>query len=94
VYINVTTNTLEGEAMSAQLLRLLLGVILVVEHTINENIVMRVTIIRDQSASIVVAGEFDLGCIDLVNISNVSLAIGLEHCLVIADSGGRELRVD
>ena len=69
-------------------------VAMVVMHSIDNDIIMRVAVIRDKDAAIIVAGEFDLGCINLINGGKNALSISLNDGLVLVHSGGCNLNVN
>lgn len=63
-----------------------LHVVWVVRHnSLRNHIVVRVAVIWDKNASIVIAGEFDLVCIDLVHSSYDCLSIKLNDCFSRTD---------
>lgn len=69
-------------------------VAMVVMHSIDNNIIMRVAVIRDKDAAIIVACEFDLGCINLIDGGQNALSISLNDGLVLVHSGGCNLSVN
>ena len=62
--------------------------------TVGVDIVVRVSIIGDQGAASIVTGEFDLVWVDVIERSDNSLAINLDHSLVRVDCGSSELWVN
>ena len=69
-------------------------VIMVVIFLGKNNIVVRVAVIRDQNAAVVVASELDSVDVNLVDGGEDSLAIVLDHDFCWAHSSGSELRVN
>ena len=60
----------------------------------NDHIIVRVSIVRDQGTTVVVACELDLGWVDMANGCKNRLAIVLDDSICLADSGGSDFRVD
>ena len=69
-------------------------VIMVVIFFGKNNIVVRVAVIGDQNAAVVVASELDSVDVNLVDGGEDRLAIVLDHDFCWADSSGSELRVN
>ena len=69
-------------------------VIMVVIFLGKNNIVVRVAVIGDQNAAVVVASELDSVDVNLVDGGEDRLAIVLDHDFCWADSSGSELRVN
>ena len=60
----------------------------------NDKVVVRVVIIGNEAASLVIANKLNLVNVDRVKSRDNSLAINLNHSLGGADCGGCELRID
>ena len=61
--------------------------------TIDMDVIMRVAIIRDQNTAIIIAGEFNLAWVNLVNICIDSLSVVLDHSLCGRDCSSSDLRM-
>ena len=59
----------------------------------NEDVVVRVAVIRDKGAASVVTGKLHLRCINLVNGCNNALAMHLHNSFVVGDGSSSELGV-
>ena len=70
-------------------------VVVIVMHLklVGDEIIVRVAVIRDQSTTMVVASDFNLGGVDLVVIYNIGVSVDLDHRLSGGDCGGSELGV-
>ena len=68
--------------------------IMIIKAKVKDDIVMRVSIVRDQYTSIVVASKFDGVKIDLVHGSEERLSIVLDHDSARVNCSGSELRVN
>ena len=68
--------------------------IMIIKTKVKDDVVMRVTIVRDQHTSIVVASKFDGVKIDLVHGSEERLSIVLDHNSARVNGRGSELRVN
>lgn len=68
-------------------------VVSVVVIGVNNQVVVRVAIIRDEHAPVWLAGELNGVGVDAGNGSDVRLSVDLDHSVVLVHSGGGKLRV-
>jgi len=61
---------------------------------LNNKIIVRVVVFRDQAAALLIANKLDLGNVDGIEPSDDCFAINLNHSLGWADSSGGKRRVD
>ena len=63
--------------------------IMVVTSVIHNNVVMRVAIVWDEGATIVIADELHLVDINVVELCNYVLTFDVDHCLSLTHSSSR-----